>query len=92
MAALESLKDKDLVRNLPWPVCIAGFMATKEYESYWRKLFSNVRKARWSFGYPSKVLKIMEECWRLRKHESGTVPAVDWMTAMDSLGMEVLLV
>jgi hypothetical protein len=92
MAALDSLTDKELVRTLLWPVCIAGCMATEEHESYWRDLISNVSKDRWSFGYPSKVLKIMEECWRLRKCQPGIVPAVDWMTAMSNLDMKVLLI
>lgn len=92
MAALDALTDKELVRNLPWPVCIAGCMATEDHESYWRDLISNVSKDRWSFGYPSKVLKIIEECWRLRKCQPGTAQAVDWMTAMNNLDMKVLLV
>lgn len=92
MAALDTLKDKDLVRNLLWPVCIAGSMAMSEHELYWRNLVSSVSRDRWSFGYPSKVLKIMEECWSLRKCQPGIVPAVDWMTAMKNLDMRVLLV
>jgi hypothetical protein len=32
MAALDKLEDKSLVRNLLWPVCIAGCMATEEHE------------------------------------------------------------
>jgi hypothetical protein len=92
MAALDTLRDKDLVRNLLWPVCIAGCMATAEYESYWRNLLSDVSQDQWSFGRPRNVLKIMEKCWLLRKCELGTVVAVDWMTAMRNLDMRVLLV
>lgn len=92
MAALDTLPDKDLVRNLLWPVCIAGCMATTEHEPYWRNLVSSVGGERWSFGYPSKVLDIMEECWRLRKEQSENLVAVDWMTAMKNLDMKVLLV
>ncbi|KFX96160.1 hypothetical protein O988_05448 [Pseudogymnoascus sp. VKM F-3808] len=92
MAALNTLPDKDLVRNLLWPVCIAGCMATAEHELYWRNLVSSVGEERWSFGYPSKVLDIMEECWRLRKGQSENLAAVDWMTAMKNLDMKVLLV
>jgi hypothetical protein len=92
MAALDTLRDKDLVRNLLWPVCIAGCMATAEYESYWRNLLSDVSQDQWSFGRPRNVLKIMEKCWLLRKCELETVVAVDWMTAMRNLDMRVLLV
>jgi hypothetical protein len=92
MAALDTLRDKDLVRNLLWPVCIAGCMATAEYESYWRNLLSGVSQDQWSFGRPRNVLKIMGKCWLLRKCELGTVVAVDWMTAMRNLDMRVLLV
>jgi hypothetical protein len=92
MAALDKLREKDLVRNLLWPVCIAGCMATVEYESYWRNLLSGVSQDQWSFGRPRNVLKIIEECWLLRKCEPGAVVAVDWMTAMRNLDMRVLLV
>jgi hypothetical protein len=92
MAALDTLQDKDFVRNLLWPVCIVGCMATVEDESYWRTLLLGVSQDRWSFGRPRNVLKIMEECWLLRKCEPGTVVAVDWMTAMRNLDMRVLLV
>jgi hypothetical protein len=90
MAALGELTNKDLVRNVLWPVCIAGCMATVEHESCWRDLISNVSRDRWSFSYPSKVLTIMEECWRLRKCKPET--GVDWRTAMESLNIRVLLV
>lgn len=94
MGALDALENKDLVRNLLWPVCIAGCMAMPEHETYWRELVSNVSQDRWSFGYPAKVLEIMEECWALRrsKLQSGTWAAVDWLTAMKSRDMRVLLV
>jgi len=92
MAALDTLRDKGLVRNLLWPVYIAGCMATAEYESYWRNLLSGVSQEQWSFGRPRNVLNIMEECWLLRKCEPGTVVAVDWMRAMRNLDVGVLLV
>ncbi|KAE9372776.1 hypothetical protein N431DRAFT_376065, partial [Stipitochalara longipes BDJ] len=92
MAAINALADKELLRNVLWPVCIAGCMATEENESYWRDLISSVSQDRWSFGYPSKVLQIMEECWRLRKRQPRTALAVDWMTAMNNLDMKILLV
>jgi hypothetical protein len=90
MAALRVLKDEDLVRNLQWPICIAGSMATMDQESFWRDLVSSVSRERWSFGYPIEVLEVMEECWRLRKSQPGT--SIDWMTAMKSLDIKVLLV
>jgi hypothetical protein len=92
MTALDALKDKDLVRNLLWPICIAGCMAMSEDEGYWRDLISNVKWQKWSFGYPSKVLMVMEECWSLRKCQPKTVLGVNWMTAMKSLDMRILLV
>ncbi|KAH8816909.1 fungal-specific transcription factor domain-containing protein [Xylogone sp. PMI_703] len=92
MTAIEALPNKDFIRNLLWPVCIAGCMATEEQEFYWRDLLSTVSYDKWSFGYPSNVLRIMEECWRLRKCQQGAVLAVDWMTAMKDLNIRVLLV
>lgn len=93
MVALNALPNRDLVRNLLWPVCIAGCMATVEHEWYWRYLLSDPScNQKWSFGYPSKVLEIMEECWRLRRDQSGETMGVDWKTAMDNLDMRVLLI
>ena len=92
MVAIDKLEDKSLVRNLLWPVCIAGCMATEEHEPYWRALLSSAGNERWVFGYPSKILLIMEECWKLRRSQAGTAVAVDWMTAMKSLDMKLLLV
>ncbi|KAF2814347.1 uncharacterized protein BDZ99DRAFT_437239 [Mytilinidion resinicola] len=88
MVSIVALTYPHLIRNLMWPVCIAGCMAEDEHASYWRDLISSVSKEKWSFGYPSKVLEIMEECWRLRK--TGAV--VDWLAAMENLNMRVLLV
>ena len=92
MTALDELDDISMVRNLLWPVCIAGCMATEEHEPYWRDLLSIAGNERWAFGYPSQILLIMEECWKLRRSQPGTAVAVDWMTAMKSLDMRLLLV
>jgi hypothetical protein len=73
MAALDKLEDKSLVRNLLWPVCIAGCMATEEHEPCWRDLISSAGNERWAFGYPAKILLVMEECWKLRRSQPGTV-------------------
>ena len=91
MAALDAL-DRDLVRHLLWPVCIAGCMATTDHETYWRDLVSGVVGEAWSIGYPGKVLRVMEECWKLRKSQPGIIVAADWLTAMGRVGMKVLLV
>jgi hypothetical protein len=92
MAALDELDDISLVRNLLWPVCIAGCMATEANEPYWSELLSSAGKEKWAFSYPSKILLIMEVCWKLRKSQPGTAVAVDWMTAMKSLDTRLLLV
>jgi hypothetical protein len=92
-AALDALHDRDLARNMLWPVCIAGCMDTVEHEGYWKDLLWDPScNQKWSFGYPSKVLEILEECWRLRKDQWGKAMGVDWKSAMDSLDMRVLLV
>lgn len=90
MTALNVLKNKDLVRNLQWPICIAGSMATMGQESFWRDLVCSVSRERWTFGYSNEVLEVMEEAWRLRKSQPGT--SINWMTAMKSLDIKVLLV
>jgi len=92
MNAFDALTNKELVKNLLWPVCIAGSMATFKHQPYWTDLVLNVSQERLSFAHPNKVLKIMEECWSLRKSQSESVVAVDWMTAMRNLDMTILLV
>lgn len=92
MLTLTELPDKTLVRNLLWPICIAGCMSASEHEPYWRNLLSGVNPNDDLLGYSVKVLRIMEKCWVMRRSQSKTVVTVDWLTAMRELDMKVLLV
>lgn len=39
-----------------------------------------------------KAFEIIKECWRLRETQEGGANGVDWISAMESLGFQVLLV
>ncbi len=92
IAAFQDLPDQGLVRSLTWPICIAGCMAIPAEEDFFRGIVSTTSVVARRFGNSENALKIMEECWRLRRsseHQPGTVY---WMTAMKSLDLNILLV
>lgn len=91
-AAIESLSNKDLIGNLTWPVCVAGCMAARDQESFFRNVISDAGADVSPFGNPSKALMVMEECWRMRRGLTGRLEGVEWLKATKSLGFDVLLV
>lgn len=91
IAALRAFPDQNIAATLSWPLCVAGCMALEEDEDFFRTLNTTERMFDPTFGNSLKVLTIMEECWRLRKQEQGR-DTVDWRSAMNSLGIDILLV
>lgn len=89
--AFRALPEIAIVNNLTWAYCIAGCMAIDEEQMFFRDLAASRDGDAPTFGNFSKSLAIIEECWRLRREEKRNQP-VDWRTAMNSLGMGVLLV
>lgn len=89
--ALRALPEIAISNNLTWAYCIAGCMAIEEEQTFFRGLAVSSDGDAPTFGNFSKALPIIEECWRLRREEKRHQP-VDWRTAMDSLGVSVLLV
>lgn len=84
--AFQNLSDPALMCDLTWPFCIAGCMASDEQEDFFRAI------ALPKCGRSYKALEVAEECWRLRKLNVLGAGIVDWNTAMDSLGLNILLV
>ncbi|KAF2491427.1 hypothetical protein BU16DRAFT_515793 [Lophium mytilinum] len=91
LAALEAFPDRQMVRALFWPLCIAGAMALEKEEEFFRGPVAQGPVCGPRFGNSSKVLAVLEECWRVRKEENGA-RTLEWREAMERLGVEVLLV
>ena len=90
--ALRKFADCKIVGTLSWPLCIAGCMAsTEEQQDFFRDFSNNERMVNPMFGDSSRVLTIMQECWRMREVESGEESLVDWRSAMKKLELHVLL-
>ncbi|KAI4729881.1 hypothetical protein E4T49_02299 [Aureobasidium sp. EXF-10728] len=94
MNALQGLQlicDAQALRNLTWPICIAGSMAEDATtQSYFQSLIQDLGEEAHAFGNTKTTLQIMQRCWISRKDDrSGSW---DWVTAMESLGQRVLLV
>jgi len=92
--AIESLRAVPhiaIMNSLTWAYCIAGCMAIEEEQAFFRALAVSINGDSPAFGNFPKALAIIEECWRLRREENQHQP-VDWRTAMNSLGINVLLV
>jgi hypothetical protein len=89
--AFRALPNIAIINSLTWAYCIAGCMAMEEDHMFFRGLAASSPEGALTFGNCSKALTIMEESWRLRKEDKGQ-KSIDWRTAMNSLGISVLLI
>ncbi|CAD0085501.1 unnamed protein product [Aureobasidium mustum] len=94
MNALQELQficDAQALRNLIWPICIAGSMAEDvPTQTYFQSLIQDLGEEAHAFGNTGTTLQIMQKCWASRdENRSGSW---DWASAMESLGQRVLLV
>jgi hypothetical protein len=94
MNALQELQficDAQALRNLIWPICIAGSMAEdSSTQAYFQSLIQDLGEEAHAFGNTADTLRIMQRCWASRDdNSSGTW---NWADAMKSLGQRVLLV
>ncbi|RFU30910.1 hypothetical protein B7463_g5417, partial [Scytalidium lignicola] len=88
MDAIKALPDLGLINSMLWPFFIAGCMSMERDEDFFTGLARFGEPGDSTYGV-AKAMTIVEECWRLRKYESGMV---DWRFAMKSLGLNILLV
>jgi hypothetical protein len=94
MNALQELQficDAQALRNLIWPICIAGSMAEDvPTQSYFGSLIQDLGEEAHAFGNTTDTLRIMQKCWASRDKNGSE--CWDWAAAMESLGQRVLLV
>ncbi|KAH6675756.1 fungal-specific transcription factor domain-containing protein [Halenospora varia] len=88
IAAFKRLTDAKLLRHLVWPFCISGCLALEEEHAFFRDLISAAELTQLAIGTCLEALKIMEECWRMRKSGSSNC---DWVSVMNRCGRYVLL-
>lgn len=92
MTALGSLPAPHLLQDLVWPFCVTGCMASRDYEPFLSDLVMAAGEDAKCPGNYWKAFEVIKECWRLREIGGDDEKGVDWVSAMDSLGFQVLLV
>lgn len=85
---LEVIPAHLFVRNC-WPLTIAGSMATEDLYERFRGVVTQTAEADHILGSTWKALEVIEECWRLRKCQSGIW---DWRSTMKRMNIKILLI
>ncbi|KAH8660648.1 fungal-specific transcription factor domain-containing protein, partial [Tricladium varicosporioides] len=83
----EALPGHVLLRSC-WPFTIAGCMATEDLYDKFRGIVARTSAAKHPLGTTWKGLRVMEECWRLRRDEPGLW---SWTSTMKKMGVKILL-
>lgn len=89
ISSFKDLSDLKLLKNMIWPLCVAGCMAQSDKKGFFRELIEKVDFETTHPGNIWKAYEIMKECWRLRANNDCDV---DWTKAMQSMGLQILLV
>ena len=85
---LEAMPMHLLVRN-SLPFTIAGCMATEDQYDRFHGIVESTAMAKQALGTSWKGLRVMEECWRLRKEEPGLWC---WRSTMTRMNTKILLI
>lgn len=83
---IQALSDQSLLRSLAWPLCISGCMASKEQESIFRNIITEMGIEAFVFGSFRNALRVMEKCWEIRDENR------DWSSCMCITGPRVLII
>ena len=67
-------------------------MASEENENVFRSVTRSALETGEQAGTVWKGMLVMEECWRLRKLPDRGSLGSDWMAAMESMGLRIMLV
>ncbi|KAF5001390.1 hypothetical protein FDECE_10953 [Fusarium decemcellulare] len=73
LSLLRQVSSVAVLRNLSWPFCVAGCLATQDEENAFREIADVMGELR-SFGTTSEALKIMEQIWKMR----GQIDLATW--------------
>jgi hypothetical protein len=92
IAALRALPHFKFFCNLSWPLCITGCLATGDNQKVFHCLMRRYNERPHHFGSSQHILNIVEKCWELRNEKTHTSDDVDWITAMQALDLDLLLV
>lgn len=91
ISALREISDRKIVSTLSWPLCIAGCMAVEDEQDTFRSFTAPDPVGFIPFGNSLKVLTLLEKCWDMRKQGRDSI-AINWKSAMNCLGVDVLLI
>jgi hypothetical protein len=89
IAAFTVMTDLNLLRNLVWPFCITGCLASEGKYDIFRGFICAANTKERDLGTCAEAFEIIEECWRLRKAGSR---GCDWAFVMEKLGRYIPLV
>ncbi len=87
--AFKSISDPRLLRNLVWPFCVTGCLATKAQQGFFRELVYKAGITFSTVGTCWQAFQIIEECWEIRKSCSYNC---DWAFVMNKRSCNVLLI
>jgi len=100
--AIQRIKEPDkgqLARSLVWPACIAGCLAEKEQETFFRNFIAAGVDSADGFGNCQTTRDVLEACWqhRWRNKTNVTDTIIEaevwgWSRTMKHMGYDVLLV
>ncbi len=88
---LKSLPDQGQLSNLAWPLCIAGCVARKEDEEFFRSMVMRASSDVLYVGNIWNAFQIMETCWSKRNELMALPGGTEWTHVMTSLGHGLVL-
>lgn len=93
LEAFRYLPDATLLRNLVWPFCVTGCMASKKDEEWFYTVMKLAKRE--GEGCPGNLWtawEIVQECWKMRVEQVEDGQGIDWVDVMEKLGIQILLV
>lgn len=89
LSLLQTIESPAQLRNLSWPICIAGCLALPSQEAEFRRIVENIGPFR-EFGTALNTMHIMETVWSSRDTIDGNV--WEFASYLNILGSSALLI